>query len=433
VSGLLALALLAAACGKSSTSNKVVVGGGVGFDQAAAGAKNGPYPKADPLYACGSNTNTFAAELATTSATQAKVQREWGDVIKDRLYSVAGSLQNVTLFNGDLPFTHPFGDDMTFDITLDAPYTDLAQVVGTGEAEGGAAGTLHWEIERGLVPHQGPGGDDFLDGFMPVDGDRIATYGRWIVDCGHNDFHTEIHPPVFVTFGHQDGQSTVAHGWYTPYRYTQLLNPDPILSSEVSNDARFQDPNTKTFPRYLVAELLRVGHLGPEGPLCCHDSIQTHQLIEANTESPVDWYVCAPGPKPGGAHLSVSYGITVRPGVSVTVTPDEAIGCAAFHLEIGPSYHPLDPVRKTCLLSWDSLNKQAQDAIGDPTIDVKKLIEAQVPPSFIPAVELDPSVDCYDTFQVPAPGEAGNDQSIATVSTDQPYPFYGTMTVSWSS
>ena len=410
-----------------------MIGGVVGFDQEQAASRNGPYPKADPVYSCGSDTNEFAAELAVIdSPTAAKVQREWGDVIQDRLYSIAGTIQNVTLFNADLPFTHPFGNDMTFDITPDAPFADMPQVVGEGEPEGGPAGTLHWEIERGLIPHGGPGTDDFLEGFAPQDGDRIATYGRWIVDCGHNDYHTELHPPVFVAVGHQDGQATVAHAWYVPYYFSQLYNPDPIFSNQLRDASRFEDENTKTFPRYLVAELLRVGHLGPEGPLCCHDRIETHALVTANTASPVDWWVCAPGSKPGGSHLSVSYGITARPGVTISVTQRDDMGCASFHAEIGPDYLPLDPIRKTCEIEWDSLNEQAQGALGDPTLDVRELIEAQVPPSFVAGVEQNPLIDCYDPLQVSAPGESGKDQSISTVSTDQPYPFYGTITVAWA-
>ena len=29
-------------------------------------------------------------------------------------------------------------------------------------------------------------------------GDRVAVFGRWIVDTGHPDFHTEIHPPLLL-------------------------------------------------------------------------------------------------------------------------------------------------------------------------------------------------------------------------------------------
>jgi hypothetical protein len=31
-----------------------------------------------------------------------------------------------------------------------------------------------------------------------TEGDRVAVFGRWIVDCGHDDFHAEIHPPLLM-------------------------------------------------------------------------------------------------------------------------------------------------------------------------------------------------------------------------------------------
>lgn len=40
------------------------------------------------------------------------------------------------------------------------------------------------EIEQWLVPQ----------GYRPDPGDRITVAGRWIIDGGHDDFHTELHP-----------------------------------------------------------------------------------------------------------------------------------------------------------------------------------------------------------------------------------------------
>src|SRR5215475_2556742 len=61
-------------------------------------------------------------------------------------------------------------------------------------------GTLGMEIDHDLIP----------ESYLPHDGDRVAVFGRWIVDCGHGDndqgvsgFHTEIHPPLLVASGRQ--------------------------------------------------------------------------------------------------------------------------------------------------------------------------------------------------------------------------------------
>lgn len=46
------------------------------------------------------------------------------------------------------------------------------------------SGSLENEIEQWLLPTD----------FRPEPGDRIYMTGRWIVDCGHADWHGELHP-----------------------------------------------------------------------------------------------------------------------------------------------------------------------------------------------------------------------------------------------
>src|SRR6266568_453510 len=48
-------------------------------------------------------------------------------------------------------------------------------------------------MDQGLLPR----------GYRPQDGDRVVVFGRWIVDAGHDDFHTEIHPPLITVRAHQ--------------------------------------------------------------------------------------------------------------------------------------------------------------------------------------------------------------------------------------
>ena len=51
-----------------------------------------------------------------------------------------------------------------------------------------SAGVLGVETDQFLLPSL----------YRPKQGDRVAVFGRWIVDCGHPDFHTEIHPPLLT-------------------------------------------------------------------------------------------------------------------------------------------------------------------------------------------------------------------------------------------
>src|SRR3989442_4400258 len=52
-------------------------------------------------------------------------------------------------------------------------------------------GVLGVELDQGMIPP---------DYHLPA-GARVALYGRWTVDCGHPDFHTEMHPPLLTAAG----------------------------------------------------------------------------------------------------------------------------------------------------------------------------------------------------------------------------------------
>lgn len=427
------LSLLLAGCGRKAAA-KPTIGGVLGFDQKVAAVANEPLFTPDPGVVCGSRTEEFGVELVhVASPTQAKVLNEWGEIVPGKQMYVTGTVEGFEFSTGDLTFTHPFDKDIITDIKPDAAYARLAERVGESagsDADGPPKGLLHWELSKKLFPHNDKG--FYLPGYVPALGDRIATYGRWIVDCGHDDFHTEIHPPTFLAVGHAEGSKTVSHAFYNPYFETQLFTPDPALSAELGNDARFTDPETRPFPFYLTHQLLSLAHVGEPPPGGFIDHLEAHHLLEANRASPITWYVCAPGPRPSGAKLSVSYHFTKRSGVAVTAVPNEDTGCIAFTGTIGPKYTPLNPDRRDCPDPWAELNQQAGAALGDPNLDIEKVIEDKVPPSVAPAVKRDPSVDCYDALVAPLPG--GPDQSAKVfTSDDQPYPFYGEASVSWQS
>ncbi len=430
-SAVVVLSLLLAGCGKKAASKPVVLGV-LGFDQNVAALANQPLFIPDPGVACGSPTQEFGVELVhVSSPTQARVLNEWGEIVPGKQMYLSGSVAQFQFSQGDLTFTHPFDKDVTADIRPDRPYAQLAQRLGTGtDQDGPPPGTLHWELSRSLFPHDDHG--FYLPGYVPGLGDRIATYGRWIVDCGHDDFHTEIHPPTFLAVAHPQGSTTVAHAFYNPYFETQLYTPDPNLSADLGKDGRLADPDTRPFPLYLYHQLLSLAHVGEPPPGGFIDHLEAHHLLDANRASPIQWYVCAPGPKPSGAKLSVRYHFTARSGVTVTATPNQDTGCVAFTGTIGPRYTPLNPERKDCVDPWAELNQQAGAALGDPTLDIERVIEEKLPPSFAPAVKRDPSVDCYDPLVVPPPG-GPNQTAKVFVSEAQPYPFYGEASVSWQS
>ena len=82
------------------------------------------------------------------------------------------------------------------------------------------------------------------------EGDRVAVFGRWIVDCGHDDFHTEIHPPLLLASAgvyNQPSPQSPAPGQFTralitsrPYLVGQTFAHSPGIN-DIYNDSSGND------------------------------------------------------------------------------------------------------------------------------------------------------------------------------------------------
>lgn len=434
VAAAAALMLFAACSGGGAPDEPAAplprVDGYLGFDRTVAVDHDtlgfGGFPLADATLSCGSDTETYAADLVTEGPQKAKVRNEWGDVRRDLKAYASGFVSNLHFGTGDLPFTHPFGSDMTFDMQLDEPYSGLAQQVGGG-LSGIPPGSLHTELAEGLIPHGSDG--DYLAGFTPSEGDRAAAFGDWVIDCGHDDFHTELHPPSVLAFAHQDGGATVSNVFANPYVVTQLFNPDPSTAADFADPSRLEAPTTLVFPKYVVNLILGMLGTGP-AEFQGIDRLETHTLIDVDRSvQDVTWYVCTPGKRPSGASLSVESDFTARRGVDVTVTPREDLGCAEVTASVGSGYTAAPLHRKDCVLDWDEINKQAQLALMRPGLDIRTAIADLVPRSILAKVRRNPAVDCYDPLVAPPLGSGGK----TVVDDSQPYPFYGRVRVSWAS
>ena len=169
---------------------------------------------------------------------------EWVSVLnpgveQDDEVGLTGTAILPDVSEDDLPFTHPFGHDFEFTIAPDPAYASLTATANKNSANPtyapswAAAAASGISVPAGLLPVE-------IDGpLVPADyriehGDRIAVYGRWIVDAGHNDFHSEIHPPLLmararsvddngnVTARSQDA-TTLVQLWSRPYQSEQLF------------------------------------------------------------------------------------------------------------------------------------------------------------------------------------------------------------------
>ena len=428
---VVAVGLVVACSGQGKPSAPATV---LGWSSGAAQSANGRPQGFTAVQTCGSDHATYLAELLNTSPTDVKVLHEWGDIVfGGKQVLVSGRVATTHLGPTDLPVSHPYGDDLSMDVALDKPFLPFTRSLGPAE---GPAGQMHVELSAGLIPHQPrpssavPGqtwrqlSDFNLTGFqpgfdLPAVGDRIVVMGRWIVDCGHPNYQTELHPMTFVAWAHQAGSTTVVHTYYNPYRDTQLYSPDAASLGRVGDQSRFARSDSQPFPRYLIGEVLRMISGGGA-------NLRSQELLEENRTSPVPLQVCAPAGT-AGHNVDVRYDLVARPGVEVKVTPEAGIGCASVQVTVTPAYTAADATVRSCVLPWTYLNLVARQAL-DTTVDVKSVIDSNVPDGVRPAVDRDPATSCSDALAGPAVAPAPTGQSLRT-DPGQPFPVYGTVTI----
>jgi len=125
------------------------------------------------------------------------------------------------------PFFHPFHGkhDLDFSLKVDdrfavSPYN----LIGGGNAgKYRVPNTMGVEIDYDLIP----------PGFEPRLGDRVAAYGRWIVDAGHSSLHTEIHPYLLMGVA-TAVQAPLVQGFNGPAAWTRFtLIGRPYMTSQL--------------------------------------------------------------------------------------------------------------------------------------------------------------------------------------------------------
>jgi hypothetical protein len=149
----------------------------------------------------------------------------------------------------DVPFLHPFYNDWTLYLAADPQFSNLlspgttisqdqasqnSTVAGQPSAldfamqnqiplptVNGEPSFIEFEMEQGLL----------TDEYWPVQGDRAAALGRWIVDCGHNNFSTEIHPPLVLAKAAVSGNETQVKIIGRAFLTSQWFNGKTLLSA----------------------------------------------------------------------------------------------------------------------------------------------------------------------------------------------------------
>ncbi len=403
----------------------------VAFDPIQATYANQPMPHGSAEKVCGSSVKSYLSELSTISnPAEAKVTRHWGPIVPGGtdmagIRSASGTVLDAGTWTGDLPLDHAFGGDMSADVQLNPLYSALSYNAGTA-GEGNKPGVIHVELQSGLLPHKAPTGgslmlpagaswpdaanldmENIYPGFMPQPGDFIALSGHWVLDCGHPDFHSELHPIVYMAFGHAQGGSTVAHLFYNPYDDAQVYNADPSISGHVNDGSRLASGSTLVLTKWIIPGLMNL--LQPNVSTAVIPELQIAEHV-----SPPATVVCSPqasqAAQVGTTHtgaaagsVSASYDLSVRPGVSVKVVPDSPRGCATVDITLTSSYSALDPTgQEECPVPWKWIDDQvAGNGFGNLNIlDIaSQKVSGLLPPpaaaSIVSKLAHQPQVNCF--------------------------------------
>ena len=436
--GLLGV-LLVAGCGGGGDSPPIRTApdqAALRFDDAAATAFNGDYPAADPETVCGAADRRFLGELIGGNPLDFQVPLRLSDIKPSPSeVMVSGVATRVVVGTGDFPFDHTFGSDFNMEVAVDPPYMEAAQNFGV------VGGDMHVELAAGQMPHQegepgpatGQAWNDMsirsrqgmIERFIPDEGARVLVMGNWIVDCGHLNFQTELHPITFMANSRTAGGKTVVDAFFNPYRETQYYHPDPLEALDFANPERLTDAFAVPFPRGLIDSILRIQDAAPE-PYSSLDHLESWALLEANRTSPATWFVCAPAGSTG-TRLEVKYHWITRPGVAIEVIPLEESSCAEVHATLASATIP-PPVPRVCVIPWDFLNRVAAEEAGVEGLDLQAELGAFVQPQFQSRLDPAPVLNCYDPLDGP-PLEAEPTGQRIDVVEDLLIPFYGTVSV----
>jgi hypothetical protein len=277
--------------------------------------------------------------------------------------------------------------------------------------------------------------------FFPMSGDRVIVMGRWVLDCGHNDYHTELHPLTFLAWSHVEGNKTIVGFYYNPYRVTQRYNPDGTLANKVNDTTRLTNNfSTSKLVGYLVGEINRLQDRGPspycdthtgQPPLCGTSHLDVPALLEANRATPSKFKVCAPDTT-SGSTFHVKYDVVDRPGVTFSPVANSSTGCAVVAVSPGTSV-TANPHRRTCSLPWAWLDRNAANEGGVDNIDLQGIIRPYLAEQYQDRIDDAhlPTEPCYDPLAGPAVQADPTGHRVRTTDTVS-HPIYGQLEVYWT-
>ncbi len=282
--------------------------------QAEAAPTSAPPPQAGPAAAPGSAQRASAIEARPGAAAE---QLGSEVVRRGRSGGLSGSGLGLS----------PGQPDYSWLVAL-ANQTDTAETAAAQVLQlyVGPHGLLGVEMERGQIP------DDFVE--HAREGDRIAVFGRWIVDAGHffhvdkNDdsspalgYRTEIHPPMLMACAglRTVGDHTITRTLITSRAY--LASEKFIVDTTKINDD--SAPDDGYMVAHLTNEVTNVVELKS-------NQVEAHPKVMSKpfTGRQVFTIILQPPPLPRrllgvlASTLSISYHFTTRGACTAQLASD---------------------------------------------------------------------------------------------------------------
>ncbi|MGH9970791.1 MAG: LecA/PA-IL family lectin [Pyrinomonadaceae bacterium] len=346
--------------------------------------------------------------------------------LEDADVAASGIAINAHRSMHDIWFTHPFGKDLNFDLAPDPMYMNLASPIlkPDPDPEGrdnsickartefglDINNVLHVEIDSGFVPA----------GHEPQNGDRVAVLGRWIVDCGHDDYGAEIHPPLLMFMARPSGVDATS----------MSVISRPFLVSQEYGDGGLYEHLVKqlfrVYPPLLPFPLTDQVEARPERPLKPFSGIKLFNVV-----------IRPPSPRRHPKdQLLVSYQLSARNGVAVKLynVGDDAVGLAVVLNDIDYNVPDL-PKKRNLKVTKKEITEERKD-IGDLIFHFQGAGSSLAQPFGAIVLEKGVDTDAYDmlTGRDPAPVSTSVSQvdGIRIQPDDsQPWPIRGHVTVQW--
>ena len=295
----------------------------------------------------------------------------------DDTVGATGWVVHPRVVGGDVPFNHPFQNsingtpfDYEFELALDRPAGDPSHFDFL-LTPGNKAPTTNPDPTDDRVPDEKFARDlnlNFPLGLLGVEidagnvprgfinnvqgGNRMAVFGRWIIDSGHaltTESHgqvqrAEIHPPLLMAAASNPAPDTT--------RVLFTSRPFLVANTFTTDQGKVYDDNASddgTLFTHLLKEVAKANEniLGvPVGSVLveAHPKIKSfpfrgvhlmHFLVRPPAPPPTHF-----GQLPGLRHLEVSFRFTVRSGCAVQVTASAADTIDVFVVMNQVGYKP---------------------------------------------------------------------------------------------